>query len=53
MWRDTSILPCYDARGLTTALDHLTTEFRYPDAMRRGSYDNDHEDANGHFEQNS
>ena len=50
--RDTSTLPCYDARGLTTALDHLTTVSRHMDAMGWGNYANDHEDANGQFEQN-
>ncbi|GIT46562.1 MAG: hypothetical protein Ct9H300mP12_11470 [Acidimicrobiales bacterium] len=50
--RDTSALPCYDARGLTTALDHLTTVSRHMDAMGWGNYANDHEDANGQFEQN-
>jgi len=50
--RDTSMLPCYDARGLTTMLDHLTTVSRHMDAMGWGNYANDHEDANGQFEQN-
>ncbi|MCS5680622.1 MAG: type III glutamate--ammonia ligase [Acidimicrobiales bacterium] len=50
--RDTSKLPCYDARGLTTMLDHLTTVTRHMDAMGWGNYANDHEDANGQFEQN-
>ena len=50
--RDTSALPCYDARGLTTMLDHLTTVSRHMDAMGWGNYANDHEDANGQFEQN-
>ena len=50
--RDTSKLPCYDARGLTTMLDHLTTVSRHMDAMGWGNYANDHEDANGQFEQN-
>ena len=50
--RDTSMAPCYDARGLTAALDHLTTVSRHMDAMGWGNYANDHEDANGQFEQN-
>ena len=50
--RDTSMVPCYDARGLTAALDHLTTVSRHMDAMGWGNYANDHEDANGQFEQN-
>jgi len=50
--RDTSKMPCYDARGLTTMLDHLTTVSRHMDAMGWGNYANDHEDANGQFEQN-
>ena len=50
--RDTSKLPCYDARGLTTMLDHLTTVSRHMDAMGWGNYANAHEDANGQFEQN-
>ena len=50
--RDTSELPCYDARGLTAVLDHLTTVSRHMDAMGWGNYANDHEDANGQFEQN-
>ena len=50
--RDTSKLPCYDARGLTTMLDHLTTVSRHVAAMGWGNSANDHEDANGQFEQN-
>lgn len=50
--RDTSQLPCYDARGLTAVIDHLTTVSRHMDAMGWGNYANDHEDANGQFEQN-
>tara|TARA_B100000073_G_scaffold322051_1_gene303079 strand:- start:3052 stop:4404 length:1353 start_codon:yes stop_codon:yes gene_type:complete len=50
--RDTSEQPCYDARGLTVMLDHLTTVSRHMDAMGWGNYANDHEDANGQFEQN-
>ncbi len=50
--RDTSDLPCYDARGLTRSLDHLITVSRYMDELGWGNYANDHEDANGQFEQN-
>ena len=50
--RDVSDLPCYDARGLTRMLDHLTEVSRHMDALGWGNYANDHEDANGQFEQN-
>ena len=50
--RDVSTAPCYDARGLTAVLDHLSTVSRHMDAMGWGNYANDHEDANGQFEQN-
>ncbi len=50
--RDLSDLPCYDARGLTRMLDHLTEVSGYMDALGWGNYANDHEDANGQFEQN-
>ena len=50
--RDTSGAPCYDARGLTRLLDHLTAVSRQMDALGWGNYANDHEDANGQFEQN-
>ncbi|MXV91359.1 MAG: type III glutamate--ammonia ligase [Acidimicrobiia bacterium] len=50
--RDLSDLPCYDARGLTRMLDHLTEVSRHMDALGWGNYANDHEDANGQFEQN-
>jgi glutamine synthetase len=50
--RDTSAAPCYDARGLTRMLPHLATVSRHLDAMGWGNYANDHEDANGQYEQN-
>jgi glutamine synthetase len=50
--RDTDALPCYDARALSRKLDHLTTVSKHLDAMGWGNYANDHEDANGQFEQN-
>ncbi len=50
--RDTGALPCYDARGLTRMLPHLSEVSRCLDAMGWGNYANDHEDANGQYEQN-
>ena len=49
---DTGIQPCYDAKGLTRAYDHLTTVSKYMNQLGWGNYANDHEDANGQFEQN-
>ncbi|MCP3934661.1 MAG: type III glutamate--ammonia ligase [Actinomycetia bacterium] len=50
--RDVDTLPCYDARGLTRMLPHLSQVSRNLDAMGWDNYANDHEDANGQFEQN-
>ncbi len=50
--RDTAPLPCYDARGLTRMLPHLEAVSKNLDAMGWGNYANDHEDANGQYEQN-
>jgi glutamine synthetase len=50
--RDVDPLPCYDARGLTRMLPHLTEVSRNLNTMGWGNYANDHEDANGQFEQN-
>ncbi|MGI9606219.1 MAG: type III glutamate--ammonia ligase [Acidimicrobiales bacterium] len=50
--RDTMNNPCYDARLLTTMLPHLTGVSKNLNAMGWGNYANDHEDANGQFEQN-
>jgi len=50
--RDVDALPCYDARGLTRVLPHLTAVSKNLNAMGWGNYANDHEDANGQFEQN-
>jgi glutamine synthetase len=50
--RDTGELPCYDAKGLTRMLPHLTAVSDNLNAMGWGNYANDHEDANGQFEQN-
>ncbi len=49
---DTSDLPSYDARLLTNNLSHLMEVSKHLDAMGWGNYANDHEDANGQFEQN-
>lgn len=50
--RDTDTLPCYDARSLTRMLPHLAQVSKNLDAMGWGNYANDHEDANGQYEQN-
>ena len=50
--RDVDDLPCYDARGLTRMLPHLTAVSDNLNTMGWGNYANDHEDANGQFEQN-
>ncbi len=44
--------PCYDARALTRMYDHLTTVSRHMNSLGWANYANDHEDANGQFEQN-
>jgi glutamine synthetase len=49
---DRSEAPCYDAKGLTRMFDHLTTMSRYMNRLGWANYANDHEDANGQFEQN-
>lgn len=49
---DTLEKPCYDLRGLTRNYDFLTTVSRYVNGLGWGNYANDHEDANGQFEQN-
>ncbi|MDL5157049.1 type III glutamate--ammonia ligase [Actinomycetospora termitidis] len=49
---DDGIRPCYDARGLTRMYDHLTAVSTAMNALGWGNYANDHEDANGQFEQN-
>ena len=49
---DRSAAPCYDAKGLTRMFDHLTTVSRYMNRLGWANYANDHEDANGQFEQN-
>ena len=49
---DTLEKPCYDIAGLTRQYDFLTTVSRYCNELGWGNYANDHEDANGQFEQN-
>jgi glutamine synthetase len=49
---DTLEKPCYDMAGLTRQYDFLTTISKYCNELGWGNYANDHEDANGQFEQN-
>jgi glutamine synthetase len=49
---DQAKTPCYDARALTRMYDHLTTVSRHMNTLGWSNYANDHEDANGQFEQN-
>jgi glutamine synthetase len=49
---DTLEKPCYDIAGLTRQYDFLTTVSKYCNELGWGNYANDHEDANGQFEQN-
>ena len=49
---DTLEKPCYDMAGLTRQYDFLTTVSSYCNELGWGNYANDHEDANGQFEQN-
>jgi len=49
---DTLDKPCYDLKGLTRNYEFLTTVSRYVNELGWGNYANDHEDANGQFEQN-
>jgi glutamine synthetase len=49
---DTLEKPCYDLNGLSRHYDFLTTVSRYVNDLGWGNYANDHEDANGQFEQN-
>ena len=50
--QDTLEKPCYDMAGLTRQYDFLTTVSKYCNELGWGNYANDHEDANGQFEQN-
>ena len=49
---DTLEQPCYDIRALTRQYDFVSELSRYVNSLGWGSYANDHEDANGQFEQN-
>ncbi|GLP73326.1 glutamine synthetase [Mycobacterium antarcticum] len=49
---DNAAQPCYDARGVTRMYDHLTTISTAMNQLGWSNYANDHEDANGQFEQN-
>jgi glutamine synthetase len=49
---DTLEKPCYDLKGLTRNYEFLSTVSRYVNELGWGNYANDHEDANGQFEQN-
>ena len=49
---DVAEAPCYDVKGLTRMYDHLTTVSKYLNRLGWANYANDHEDANGQFEQN-
>jgi glutamine synthetase len=49
---DRAKAPCYDARALTRMYEHLTSVSRHMNALGWANYANDHEDANGQFEQN-
>ncbi len=44
--------PCYDLKGLTRNYEFLATVSKYVNGLGWGNYANDHEDANGQFEQN-
>ncbi len=50
--QDQAKAPCYDARALTRMYEHLTTVSKHMNALGWSNYANDHEDANGQFEQN-
>jgi glutamine synthetase len=49
---DTAPSPCYDAKALTRMFDHLAEVSRCMNQLGWTNYANDHEDANGQFEQN-
>jgi glutamine synthetase len=49
---DDAKAPCYDARALTRMFSHLTSVSRHMNTLGWSNYANDHEDANGQFEQN-
>jgi glutamine synthetase len=49
---DTASVPCYDAKALSRMFPHLTKVSRCMEQLGWANYANDHEDANGQFEQN-
>ncbi|CAN5265620.1 type III glutamate--ammonia ligase [soil metagenome] len=49
---DVAAKPCYDVKGLGRMYEHLTSVSTYLNQLGWGNYANDHEDANGQFEQN-
>ena len=49
---DTATSPCYDVKALTRMFPHLARVSKYCNELGWGNYANDHEDANGQFEQN-
>jgi glutamine synthetase len=49
---DTLEKPCYDLKGLTRNYPFLSAVSKYVNGLGWGNYANDHEDANGQFEQN-
>jgi glutamine synthetase len=49
---DTLDQPCYDMRALTRNLDFMSEVSRHVTQLGWNNYANDHEDANGQFEQN-
>jgi glutamine synthetase len=49
---DVAEAPCYDAKGLTRMFGHLSVVSKYMNQLGWANYANDHEDANGQFEQN-
>jgi glutamine synthetase len=49
---DRAASPCYDVKALTRMYDVLSELSKYMNELGWGNYANDHEDANGQFEQN-
>ncbi len=49
---DTATSPCYDVKALTRMYPHLSRVSKYCNQLGWTNYANDHEDANGQFEQN-
>jgi glutamine synthetase len=49
---DTASSPCYDVKALTRMYPHLARVSKYCNELGWTNYANDHEDANGQFEQN-